>query len=340
MARLIGDRPMTMSEDALYRFAMEKLPDYIYAAFACGFETAGGVRECDSLFFIPHMGVFIVEINGAVKLEVADGKIMLTYANDMTRQWRRESLTSLRYGVKDHLKRMFNVTPAVFDLQCFPYISSQSLKDQILSGILPREQLLLREDLEDENTFLLKLHLYKHLYGKLGIIDYRFCDLTDRMAHNIFYYWETGMTEPDRPTKPPFLFLSYNQFNATVAQEIKEELEQRGIFVWRAPEDVSIGNYYLPEEMEAIEQCDAFMILLSSTAQVSKEVRIEFEKAVELGKKILPIWVEDCTHEEFYDKALAKYQYRLMTKPNPSIITEITKAVKTAALERRDTGKV
>ena len=134
--------------------------------------------------------------------------------------------------------------------------------------------------------------------------------------------------------KPPFLFLSYNQFNATVAQEIKEELEHRGIFVWRAPEDVSIGEHYLPEEMDAIEQCDAFMILLSSTSQVSKEVRIEFEKAVELNRKILPIWIEDCKQEEYYVKALAKYQYRLMTKPDAAILNEITKVVKDTARER------
>lgn len=336
MARLIGEKPRTISEEVLYRFAMEKLPDYIYVSFSAEFQSAGRVVECDTIFFIPHLGVFILEVNGAMKLDVAGGQIMLTYRNGMARPWRPSNLQYLRYAVMEHLKKNFNISPAVFDLQCFPNISEEEVKDQDLSGIVPRDKILFREDLEDENTFLLKLHMYKHLYDGIAISADRFTDLTDRMAHNVFYFWETGMAEPDRPVKPPFLFLSYNQYNAAVAQEIKEELEQRGIFVWRAPEDVSIGEHYLPEEMDAIEKCDAFMILLSSTSQVSKEVRIEFEKALELNKKILPIWVEDCAQEEYYKNALSKYQYRLMTKPDPAILSEITKAVMAVAKERSE----
>ena len=130
--------------------------------------------------------------------------------------------------------------------------------------------------------------------------------------------------------------MSYNKNNAIAAAEIKEALEYRGIFVWRAPEDVSIGEYYLPEEMDAIEKCDAFLILLSSSSQISKEVRKEFDKAKELGKKILPVWVEKCEQEEYYKSALSKYQYRLMTKPDSQIINEIVQAVKNAALERQN----
>ena len=116
MARLIGEKPRTISEEVLYRFAMEKLPDYIYVSFSAEFQSAGRVMGCDAIFFIPHLGVFILEVNGATKLDIEGGQIMLTYGNGMTRPWRPAKLQNLRYAVIEHLKKNFNASPAVFDI--------------------------------------------------------------------------------------------------------------------------------------------------------------------------------------------------------------------------------
>ena len=88
--------------------------------------------------------------------------------------------------------------------------------------------------------------------------------------------------------------------------------------------------------MMAIEQCDAFLILLSRPAQNSDEVKKEFTKALEIGKPILPIWVEDVPEDEmepYYRENLEKYQYRIMSKINEEIIEEIVASVKKTVSE-------
>ena len=119
-----------------------------------------------------------------------------------------------------------------------------------------------------------------------------------------------------------------------MAMEIKADLEQRGIFTWRAPEDVPLSKDYLTKEMKAIEDCDAFLLLLSSASQESLGnggVRDEFEKAVENGKTIIPIKIEDFDVNEYYTKALSHIQYRVMTKLDPEVMSEIEYQIRNSA---------
>ena len=61
-------------------------------------------------------------------------------------------------------------------------------------------------------------------------------------------------------------------------------------------------------------------------------------KALEIGKPILPIWVEDVPENEmnpYYKENLTKYQYRIMPKVHEEIIEEIVASVKKIASERK-----
>ena len=86
--------------------------------------------------------------------------------------------------------------------------------------------------------------------------------------------------------------------------------------------------------MKAIEDCDAFLLLLSSASQESLGnggVRDEFEKAVENGKTIIPIKIEDFDVNEYYTKALSHIQYRVMTKLDPEVMSEIEYQIRNSA---------
>ena len=62
MARLIGEKPSSGVSALVYDFVMKKLPDYIYAVFEPVFELGDERKSCDLILFIPHMGVFILDI--------------------------------------------------------------------------------------------------------------------------------------------------------------------------------------------------------------------------------------------------------------------------------------
>lgn len=331
MARLMGQVPSNRSAKFIYDFAMKALPDYIYVAFSVVLPAPRGTLQCDAMFLIPHLGVVAMEIGDACQIRREQGQVSFWESSGLRRSWSPVQLRNYRFAICSYLLEKFEVSPYVYDVLCLPNFCEHNVPAVAYTSEVPPDKVFLRDDFEDADAFLLKLQRYctgvKKILSEDAREKYDLCDLSDTMAFNIFYYWDTGIKKPQRPARPPLLFLSYNRNNSVAAAEIKEQLEQRGIFVWRAPEDVKPGEYYLPAEMDAIRKCDAFMILLSTPAQESYEVRIEFEKARELGKMILPVLVEECELNGYYQEALREYQYIHLLKPDAVKIEEIARRV-------------
>ena len=338
MARQIGYRPeiMTMSEDVIYRFVMNELPDYICASFSPSVESkkTGLKFKCDMILFIPHMGVYVLDVSSAIGFQMQDGEFQYRYADGIMRNRsaysRQNKLLTQRNMVRDYLKEMFNIAPLVYELECFPMLCMRGIDPSQLPVFFDPEHVLTADDLKDGMTFLRKV-ISCSINERSQVEKDYYEDLSDKDAHDLFYFWETGVLGAKRPDRPPFVFLSYNRNNAEISKDIQMVLEDRGVYVWRAPKDVSLGEYYLTEEMQAIEECDAFLILLSNPAQNSEEVKKEFVKAMEIKKPILPIWVESVADKDinrFYREHLTEYQYRVMPKLDEEIIEEIVAQVK------------
>ncbi|MCR5848519.1 MAG: toll/interleukin-1 receptor domain-containing protein [Lachnospiraceae bacterium] len=342
MARLIGEKPeLNESELIMYQFVMEELPDYICASFAPMIKSkTGNLRaEFDMILFIPHMGVYIFEINNIVGFQYVDGEYFYEYRNGRTEPcveskrgtWAREQ----KYVAKHYLKSKFNISPLVYEINCFPQMRKGFVNKETIPPDFDLNHIITADDLRDGLYFFRRLIDCSIYEQQLHGIDY-YEDLTDKDAHDMFYFWETGPWLAPRPERPPFAFLSYNRLNAEISKEIQTVLEDRGVYTWRAPKDVPLGKHYLPEEMDAIEGCDAFIILLSLSAQKSDEVRKEFEKAIELNKPILPIWVEEVDDSEindYYKEKLTEYQYRVMPILDSQVIYEIAETVKSIKKE-------
>lgn len=334
MARLIGNKPTHSGEIEFYEFVMREIPDYVYVMFnAVVFSEPGRKIAADAILLVPHIGVFVVEIKGCAMLEYRDGVL-----NMYTRQgilfphsYRPQMLSRLRDMTNEYILEKFHISPFVYEIHCFPNVVANSEVKENMYQILGSELVLFKDDLVDSDDFLLRLQKCRVRMNHM--VQDRNCyrDLTDAMAYNLYKYWDTGMEHPERPAKPPLVFLSYNQKNQNTAEEIKADLENRGIFVWRAPEDVPVGKYYLPEEMAAIEECDAFLILLSSSSQDSHEVKIEFEKAKSLDKFIIPVLIEEFDMNEFYTQALTQHQFKNLFKPNNETMDEIESGIREAA---------
>ena len=342
MARLIGEKPeLYESERIMYQFVMEELPDYICASFnpVLSSEKYYNRIECDLILFIPHMGVYVFEINGIVGFQYINGEYYYEYPGGKTRkasECKRGTMArDQKYRVLEYLKRKFNISPLVYELNCSPQMSMQNLDRELIPPDFDLKHIVTADDLKDGLSFLHRLIECSIFEQSINGIDY-YEDLTDKDAHDMFYFWETGAWGARRPERPPFVFLSYNRNNNEISKDIQTVLEDRGVYVWRAPKDVPLGKYYLPEEMEAIKECDAFIILLSVSAQNSEEVKKEFDKALELKKPILPIWVEkveDSEINEYYRENLTEYQYREMTKLDCDIINELVETVKKIKME-------
>ncbi len=89
------------------------------------------------------------------------------------------------------------------------------------------------------------------------------------------------------------IFISYSSEDKTVADTICTGLETHNIRCWLAPRDVEPGRDWAATIVDAIEHCRIFVIILSSGSNRSSQVLREVERAVNAGKIVIPVRIED-----------------------------------------------
>ena len=96
------------------------------------------------------------------------------------------------------------------------------------------------------------------------------------------------------------VFISYSTKDMAPTEKIRDSLEQNGIPCWMAPRDIPGGSNYAREIPQAIRNCQVFLLILSGNAQSSNWVVKELDNAVNCGKVIIPLMLEDCPlNDEF-----------------------------------------
>lgn len=88
------------------------------------------------------------------------------------------------------------------------------------------------------------------------------------------------------------VFISHSAQDRARVDEILAFLEARGIPAWIAPRDVRPGGDYSVQLDEAIENCAAFLVVVSEAANSSRHVRGEIQMAFHLEKPIFPLRFE------------------------------------------------
>jgi hypothetical protein len=89
------------------------------------------------------------------------------------------------------------------------------------------------------------------------------------------------------------VFISYAIADKLTADAACAALEASGIRCWIAPRDVLPGMDYAESIIEAIEKCRAMVLIFSSNANRSNQVKREVERAVHHGIPIIPFRIED-----------------------------------------------
>jgi hypothetical protein len=85
------------------------------------------------------------------------------------------------------------------------------------------------------------------------------------------------------------VFISHCVRDHDGVHDLVRYLETRDIFVWIAPRDVRPGLDYSEQIQEAIEQCSAFIVIVTEAANASLFVRAETEMAFSSRRPIFPV---------------------------------------------------
>ena len=95
----------------------------------------------------------------------------------------------------------------------------------------------------------------------------------------------------------PLVFISYSSKNTGEARAVYDYLNKslapKGLRCWIAPDDIVAGMEFGEALVDAINDCRVLVLIFSSHANASPQVRREVERAVSKGKVIIPVRIED-----------------------------------------------
>src|SRR5262247_1823569 len=75
------------------------------------------------------------------------------------------------------------------------------------------------------------------------------------------------------------VFISYSHVDKATADAACATLERAGIRCWVAPRDITPGDEWGAAIIKAIDQCRAIVLIFSSSANNSRQIRREVERA-------------------------------------------------------------
>jgi WD40 repeat protein len=84
-------------------------------------------------------------------------------------------------------------------------------------------------------------------------------------------------------------FVSYSHRDAPFVRELAATLEARGYVVWIDADDIPAGAPWRQELGSGIEAADSFIFLVSPDSLTSEECAGELTRALELGKRLVPV---------------------------------------------------
>jgi hypothetical protein len=89
------------------------------------------------------------------------------------------------------------------------------------------------------------------------------------------------------------VFICHSAKDKTTADAVCAMLESNGIRCWIAPRDVTAGMEWSECIIDAIEECRVMVLVFTTNANESSQIRREVERAVNRGVAILPLRIED-----------------------------------------------
>ncbi len=88
-------------------------------------------------------------------------------------------------------------------------------------------------------------------------------------------------------------FISYSGADKPTADAACATLEAAGIRCWIAPRDIMPGREYGDALVDALDHCRVLVLVFSSRANTSPQIRREVERVVSRGVPVLPLRIED-----------------------------------------------
>ena len=124
------------------------------------------------------------------------------------------------------------------------------------------------------------------------------------------------------------VFISYSTKDLSQAEKVRDILENNGIPCWMAPRDIPGGSNYAREIPQAIRGCQVFVLILSDNAQRSTWVVKELDNAVNCGKVIMPLMLEDCPLNDEFNFLLTGAQRYAAYRKSAEVLNTLVERIR------------
>jgi len=105
------------------------------------------------------------------------------------------------------------------------------------------------------------------------------------------------------------VFVSYRRADTASADALLARLEAEGYGVWLDRSDIAGGKRWRMAIEQALVECDAVVFLISKASLESDEVYKELARAVDLGKAIVPLRLDDSALYGWFNDKLGALQH-------------------------------
>jgi hypothetical protein len=124
-------------------------------------------------------------------------------------------------------------------------------------------------------------------------------------------------------------FISYSSKDKTAANAACATLESAGVRCWIAPRDITPGGEYGAAIIEGIDQCRVMVLIFSSSANESRQVHREIERAVSKGVTIVPVRIDEVTPTKSMEYFLGAIHWLdALTPPIEQHLQQLAETVK------------
>ena len=148
MALMIDKKPDFKGEGKVWESFSSNLPSEVVVYN--GREVNG--REFDFCILMKNVGLIVVEVKGWIAdtiFDVAGVDEIIIQGYDKPEKSPKKQARAYRFGLLNLINDRYNVSPLIFDLVCYPFISRKEYYDKRLDIVSEESLTIFKEDLED-----------------------------------------------------------------------------------------------------------------------------------------------------------------------------------------------
>lgn len=145
---MIDKKPEYKGESKVWEILSDNLPDE--AIVYNGREVNG--REFDFCILMKNIGMIVIEVKGWIAdsiFDVAGVDEIIIQGYDKPEKSPKKQARAYRFGLLNMISDKYNVSPLIFDLVCYPFITKKEYYEKRLDIVSEETLTLFKEDLSD-----------------------------------------------------------------------------------------------------------------------------------------------------------------------------------------------